>query len=147
MWSGCVQDEAGKSRGFGFVNFETAEGAGKAVEALHEKEIKGKKVWAGRAQKKSEREAMLKQRCGGCLGQTRSERPYKAGVCSCGQAGHAQAEVGGGACRAGAVMVLKAVLTQSCSGCSGAGAVTVWETMLQLEGRISCGGRVNGGCG
>jgi RNA recognition motif-containing protein len=54
------QDANGKSRGFGFVNFETAEAASKAVESLNGKEVDGKTVFAGRAQKKAEREALLR---------------------------------------------------------------------------------------
>ncbi|KIZ04835.1 Polyadenylate-binding protein 2, partial [Monoraphidium neglectum] len=53
-------DGAGKSRGFGFVNFETAEAAATAVEALNGKDVGGKTVFAGRAQKKAERESLLR---------------------------------------------------------------------------------------
>jgi RNA recognition motif-containing protein len=68
------QDGAGKSRGFGFVNFETAEAAATAVEALNGKDVGGKTVFAGRAQKKAERESLLRakfeevQRGGGAAG-------------------------------------------------------------------------------
>lgn len=58
-----MKDEAGKSKGFGFVNFEDAEAAHKAVEALNGKDIEGKELYVGRAQKKAEREAELKQKC------------------------------------------------------------------------------------
>lgn len=54
-------DAEGKSRGFGFVNFETHEAAQKAVEELNDKEISGKKLYVGRAQKKYEREEELKR--------------------------------------------------------------------------------------
>lgn len=58
--------EGAKSKGFGFVNFETAESAKKAVEALNAKEnpalphVKDKPLYVGRAQKKSERENELR---------------------------------------------------------------------------------------
>ncbi|GFH09816.1 polyadenylate-binding protein [Haematococcus lacustris] len=60
--SSCVimKDESGKSRGFGFVNFAEPEAAAKAVETLQGKEFKGKNLYAGRAQKKTERSAVLK---------------------------------------------------------------------------------------
>jgi polyadenylate-binding protein len=59
-------NEEGKSKGFGFVNFENAESAKKAVEALNAKEntgllhAKDKPLYVGRAQKKSERENELR---------------------------------------------------------------------------------------
>jgi polyadenylate-binding protein len=53
-------DEAGKTKGFGFVNFDSAEAAASAVEALQAKDICGKPLFCGRAQKKAEREAMLR---------------------------------------------------------------------------------------
>ena len=55
-----MQDDSGKSRGFGFVNFDDAEAARSAVDALHGKDIDGQSLYAGRAQKKSERESELK---------------------------------------------------------------------------------------
>ena len=57
-----MKDDEGKSRGFGFINFDDADAAHTAVEALNGKEIDGKELYAGRAQKKSEREAELKQK-------------------------------------------------------------------------------------
>ncbi len=58
-----MRDEEGTSKGFGFVNFDDAEGAHKAVEALNGTDVEGKELYAGRAQKKGEREAELKAKC------------------------------------------------------------------------------------
>ena len=55
------RDDEGKSKGFGFVNFEDPESAKAAVEALHESELKGKSLYVGRAQKAAERRAALKR--------------------------------------------------------------------------------------
>lgn len=61
--SGVVmKDDAGKSKGFGFVNFEKYEEAKAAVEKLNGTQLDGKTVFVGRAQKKSEREAELRSR-------------------------------------------------------------------------------------
>ncbi|GFH22509.1 polyadenylate-binding protein, partial [Haematococcus lacustris] len=62
--SSCVimKDDKGNSKGFGFVNYKETEAAAKAVEALQGKEFKGKNLYAGRAQKKTERSAVLKAR-------------------------------------------------------------------------------------
>lgn len=57
-----LQDDKGNSKGFGFVNFKEPEAAAKCVEALQGKEHKGKTLYAGRAQKKTERQAILKQK-------------------------------------------------------------------------------------
>jgi polyadenylate-binding protein len=59
----CViqRDEEGKSRGFGFVNYENHEDAQKAVDGLHDTDVKGKKLFVARAQKKAEREKELRQ--------------------------------------------------------------------------------------
>lgn len=55
--------EDGKSKGFGFVAFESPEAAEQAVEALNGKElIEGKPLYVGRAQKKAERQQELKRR-------------------------------------------------------------------------------------
>lgn len=55
-----MKDSNGKSRCFGFVNFQIADSAAAAVEKLNGT-TNGDKVWyVGRAQKRSEREAELK---------------------------------------------------------------------------------------
>ncbi|KAF8522257.1 polyadenylate binding protein [Hysterangium stoloniferum] len=54
-------DEDGKNKGFGFVNYEKHEEAQKAVDALHDQDYKGKKLFVARAQKKSEREDELRR--------------------------------------------------------------------------------------
>lgn len=54
-------NETGKSRGFGFVNYANHEDASKAVEELHDSEFKGQKLYVGRAQKKHEREEELRR--------------------------------------------------------------------------------------
>ncbi|KAG6826794.1 hypothetical protein H0H92_014377 [Tricholoma furcatifolium] len=48
-------DDEGKSRGFGFVNYETHEEAQRAIDGLHDTEHNGKKLFVSRAQKKAER--------------------------------------------------------------------------------------------
>lgn len=57
-----MRDADGKSRCFGFVNFENAEDAAKAVDALNGKLFDDKEWYVGKAQKKSEREVELKHR-------------------------------------------------------------------------------------
>lgn len=60
------KDEEGKSKGFGFVNYDNHESAAKAVEELHGKVItEGDAtftLYVGRAQKKADRERELKSR-------------------------------------------------------------------------------------
>ena len=48
--------EDGKSKGFGFISFEEAEQAEAACEDLDGKEMGGKTLFVGRAQKKAERQ-------------------------------------------------------------------------------------------
>ncbi|MBA0555907.1 hypothetical protein Golob_026055 [Gossypium lobatum] len=57
-----MRDADGKSKCFGFVNFENADDAAKAVEALNGKKFEDKEWYVGKAQKKSEREHELKAR-------------------------------------------------------------------------------------
>ncbi|KAL7616563.1 hypothetical protein Lser_V15G01389 [Lactuca serriola] len=55
-----MSDADGKSRGFGFVNFESHNSAKKAIEALNGVIIGSKELFVGKAMKKSEREGFLK---------------------------------------------------------------------------------------
>jgi polyadenylate-binding protein len=54
--------EDGKSRGFGFVCFEDHEAAQRAVDDVNETTIDSRTIYVGRAQKKAERQAELKER-------------------------------------------------------------------------------------
>lgn len=53
--------ETGKNRGFGFVNFVSHEAAAKAVDELNGNDFKGQDLYVGRAQKKHEREEELRR--------------------------------------------------------------------------------------
>jgi polyadenylate-binding protein len=55
-----MRDPDGKSKCFGFVNFESPDDAVRAVEDLNGKKVDDKEWYVGKAQKKSEREAELK---------------------------------------------------------------------------------------
>ncbi|XP_038169804.1 polyadenylate-binding protein 4-like isoform X6 [Arvicola amphibius] len=57
-----MRDPSGKSKGFGFVSYEKHEDAIKAVEEMNGKEMSGKALFVGRAQKKVERQAELKRK-------------------------------------------------------------------------------------
>ncbi|XP_034016175.1 polyadenylate-binding protein 1A-like isoform X2 [Thalassophryne amazonica] len=57
-----MTDDNGKSRGFGFVSFEKHEDAQKAVDEMNGKELNGKLIYVGRAQKKVERQTELKRK-------------------------------------------------------------------------------------
>lgn len=50
------RDEAGNSKGFGFVNFERHEDAERAVQQMNDTEYIGRRLYVSRAQKRSERE-------------------------------------------------------------------------------------------
>jgi len=55
-----AKEDDGSNRGFGFVSFETPEQAEEAVTKIMAAEFKGRKLYAGRAQKKNERQAALR---------------------------------------------------------------------------------------
>ncbi|XP_006889976.1 PREDICTED: polyadenylate-binding protein 1-A-like isoform X2 [Elephantulus edwardii] len=57
-----MTDESGKSKGFGFVNFEKHEDAQKAVDEMNGQEFNGKQIYVGRAQRKVERQTELKRK-------------------------------------------------------------------------------------
>ncbi|XP_064296315.1 polyadenylate-binding protein 1-like [Phalacrocorax carbo] len=57
-----MTDESGKSKGFGFVSFERHEDAQKAVDEMNGKELNGKQIYVGWAQKKVERQTELKHK-------------------------------------------------------------------------------------
>ncbi|KAM4704602.1 polyadenylate-binding protein 1 [Rhinophrynus dorsalis] len=57
-----MTDEGGKSKGFGFVSFERHEDAQKAVDDMNGKDMNGKAIYVGRAQKKVERQTELKRK-------------------------------------------------------------------------------------
>ena len=61
----CLQIMKGddeKNMGFGFVSFEEPESAEAAVNELNNKEVQGKTIYVGRAQKKAERQTELKKK-------------------------------------------------------------------------------------
>jgi polyadenylate-binding protein len=55
-----MSNEKGESRGFGFINYETPEAAQAAVEKLNGTTVNGKQIYVGRAQKRSERDEVLR---------------------------------------------------------------------------------------
>ncbi|XP_032741791.1 polyadenylate-binding protein 1-like [Rattus rattus] len=57
-----MTDEGGKSKGFGFVSFERHEDAQKAVDEMNGKELNGKHIYVGPAQKKVDRHIELKRK-------------------------------------------------------------------------------------
>lgn len=59
----CVMtDERGRSRGFGFVNFVNHGDARRAVTEMNGKELNGRVLYVGRAQKRLERQGELKRK-------------------------------------------------------------------------------------
>ncbi|XP_013773770.1 polyadenylate-binding protein 4-like [Limulus polyphemus] len=57
-----MPDNDGKSKGFGFVSFEDPESAERAVDDMNSKELNGRILHVGRAQKRAERQAELKRK-------------------------------------------------------------------------------------
>ena len=57
-----MKGDDGKSKGFGFVSYEDPGEAEAAVEELNNKDMDGKTMYVGRAQKKAERQAELKKK-------------------------------------------------------------------------------------
>ncbi|KAJ1076366.1 hypothetical protein K5549_002406 [Capra hircus] len=57
-----MRDDSGHSRGFGFVNFKKHEEAQKAVVNMNGREVSGRLLYVGRAQKRVERQNELKRR-------------------------------------------------------------------------------------
>ncbi|XP_056447940.1 embryonic polyadenylate-binding protein-like isoform X2 [Gadus chalcogrammus] len=57
-----MKDERGRSRGFGFVNYGNHMDAQKAVEEMNGKDLTGKILYVGRAQKRTERQGELKRK-------------------------------------------------------------------------------------
>ena len=56
-----MKDETGRSKGFGFVNYESHESAARAVEELNGQTLGDRDIYVARAMKKSERHAFLKR--------------------------------------------------------------------------------------
>merc|ERR1739844_757325 len=57
-----MKSEEGKSKGFGLVSFDTPEEGQEACDELNGKDLEGKTMYCGRAQKKAERQAELKKK-------------------------------------------------------------------------------------
>ncbi|KAL0555410.1 hypothetical protein IC582_009355 [Cucumis melo] len=55
------RDENGVSRGFGFINFENSDDAKRALETLNGSQLGSKVIYIARAQKKTEREEVLRR--------------------------------------------------------------------------------------
>lgn len=57
-----MKDEQGGSKGFAFINYDQPEQAEKAVDEMNNKDIGGKTLFVGRAQKRQERDVELRQK-------------------------------------------------------------------------------------
>lgn len=57
-----MKDEKNGSKGFAFINYNDHESADRAVEELNNSDVAGKKIYVGRAQKKVERQAQLRDK-------------------------------------------------------------------------------------
>lgn len=57
-----MSSDEGKSRGFGFVCYEDPDSAEKACDEMHAKDINGKTLFVGRAQKRNERQTELRRK-------------------------------------------------------------------------------------
>jgi len=57
-----AKDDQGNSKCFGFVNYRSHEAAAAACEELNDSEYKGKRLYVGRAQKRSERSEELRRK-------------------------------------------------------------------------------------
>ena len=57
-----ITGDDNKSKGFGFVSYEDSVHAEAACDDLNGKDIEGKPIYVGRAQKKAERQAELKKK-------------------------------------------------------------------------------------
>ncbi|XP_072979702.1 polyadenylate-binding protein 7-like [Typha angustifolia] len=64
-----MKDKVGRSRGFGFVSFESAEHAKAALDALNGSMLGSMSLYVGHAQKKAEREQLLRLQFAGRHGQ------------------------------------------------------------------------------
>lgn len=82
-----VTETDGKSKGFGFVSFTNSADATKAVAELNGKDINGKVLYVGRAQKKELRKADLKKKFQAikseCIKKTRNSNLYVKNLDDC----------------------------------------------------------------
>eukprot|EP00210_Caulerpa_lentillifera_P001678 g1613.t1 len=56
------EEEGGKAKGFGFVNFKDSDSARRAVEEMNDLEVDGSKLYVTPAQRKSERKKLLEEK-------------------------------------------------------------------------------------
>ncbi|KAI7997563.1 Polyadenylate-binding protein 7 [Camellia lanceoleosa] len=68
------KDEYGASRGFGFVNFDSADDAKRAIEAMNGSQLGSKVIYVARAQKKEERFMFRKKPLYVAIAQRKEER-------------------------------------------------------------------------